>query len=42
MTMTIMGKKDNFLNTIAILPCRGPIKTFEIIDDILILIYDNN
>lgn len=39
MTMTIMTKKDNFLSTISILPCRGPLKTYEIVDDILIQIY---
>lgn len=40
--MTIMTKKDNFLTTSAILPCKAPVTTFEIVDDILVIIYEGN
>lgn len=40
--MTIMTKKDNYLSTMAILPCKAMVTAFEIIDDLLVVVYEGN
>lgn len=41
-TMNVINKKDNFLNVLGATTCKGKVQLFEVVDDLLIQIYDNN
>lgn len=41
-TMNVINKKDNFLNVLGATTCKGKVQLFEVVDDLLIQVYDNN
>ena len=37
-----MNKKDNFLQTIGVYPCSDKVNSFEVVDNLLIIIDNRN